>query len=183
MNPHGNDLLLLAGKVLTIMMQAVMAIGAAALALALPVMILFKGDILEGLADGSDLPLDQIPLWPFAGIVLIAITILIALFVFFGKLRAIINTVGAGDPFVPENADRLNMMAWLLLAAQLMVIPLAGLLVPLAAWASQFEDEVKISTDVDGLDLTGILMVIILFILARVFRHGAAMRADLEGTV
>ena len=31
--------------------------------------------------------------------------------------------------------------------------------------------------------LPGILMVIILFILARVFRHGAAMREDLEGTV
>ena len=28
-----------------------------------------------------------------------------------------------------------------------------------------------------------ILLVIILFILARVFRHGASMRADLEGTV
>ena len=29
----------------------------------------------------------------------------------------------------------------------------------------------------------GILLVLILFILARVFRHGAAMREDLEGTV
>ena len=31
--------------------------------------------------------------------------------------------------------------------------------------------------------LSGILMVLVLFILARVFRHGAAMREDLEGTV
>ena len=28
-----------------------------------------------------------------------------------------------------------------------------------------------------------VLMVIVLFILARVFKHGAAMREDLEGTV
>ena len=31
--------------------------------------------------------------------------------------------------------------------------------------------------------MTAWLLVVILFILARVFRHGAAMREDLEGTV
>ena len=34
-----------------------------------------------------------------------------------------------------------------------------------------------------GLDIEGILLALILFILARVFRHGARMRDDLEGTV
>ena len=35
----------------------------------------------------------------------------------------------------------------------------------------------------DGFSLTGILMVLILFILARVFKRGAEMREELEGTV
>jgi len=39
----------------------------------------------------------------------------------------------------------------------------------------------------NGLDthmsLTGLLVGLVLLILARVFRHGAAMREDLEGTV
>lgn len=34
-----------------------------------------------------------------------------------------------------------------------------------------------------GIDASGILLVILLFILARVFRKGTEMREDLEGTV
>ena len=32
-------------------------------------------------------------------------------------------------------------------------------------------------------DFGGLILILTLFILARVFRHGAAMREDLEGTV
>ena len=39
------------------------------------------------------------------------------------------------------------------------------------------------SFDDGGFDMTALLLTVILFILARVFRHGAAMREDLEGTV
>jgi hypothetical protein len=177
-----NDLLLLAGKILTILMQAVMAIGAAALAITLPFVTLFSGDLAEGFADGSKLPVKDIPSLPFAGIILIGLAILAALFVFFGKLRAIIATVGEGDPFVPANADRLDTMAWLMLSAQLLTIPLALLVPYLIEWAESVEI-VTFHGEVGGLDLTGILMVLVLFILARVFRHGAALREDLEGTV
>ncbi len=41
----------------------------------------------------------------------------------------------------------------------------------------------KQSFKFDALDLTEILMVLTLFILARVFRQGAALREDLEGTM
>jgi hypothetical protein len=38
--------------------------------------------------------------------------------------------------------------------------------------------------DVDfGLSFGGVLLALVLFILARVFRKGAEMRAELEGTV
>ena len=112
---------------------------------------------------------------------LIGLAIVAMLFVFFGSLRKIINTVGEGDPFAPANANRLSLMGWLMLGVQLLLIPALGLGLLLAKYADEMEHS-SITIDA-GLDMEGILLVIILFILSRVFRHGAAMREDLEGTV
>ena len=46
---------------------------------------------------------------------------------------------------------------------------------------AQFPHE-ELTADIE-FSLTGVLLALVLFILARVFRHGAAMREDLEGTV
>ncbi|QYU67563.1 DUF2975 domain-containing protein [Leptolyngbya sp. 15MV] len=103
------------------------------------------------------------------------------MFFFFGRLRAIIGTVGEGDPFQPQNAVRLGQMAWLMLGIQLFIL----LAVPLGIELARFSDEaenVRVSGD-SNLDFSGLLLVVVLFILARVFRHGAAMREDLEGTI
>ncbi|MCR2834172.1 DUF2975 domain-containing protein [Parerythrobacter lacustris] len=175
------DPLLLAGKVLTFFMQGAMAIAAVALAIAIPAVLLFSTDfaISAGMEDAS-FP-EGFPIPALVGVMAIGIAIVAALFVFFGKLRNIIGTVGEGDPFVPANADRLNAMAWLLLATQVLLLPAAGLGMLLVEWADEAEGA-EFSVD-GGLDLSGILMVVVLFILARVFRQGAAMREDLEGTV
>jgi hypothetical protein len=81
------------------------------------------------------------------------------------------------------NAQRLTSMAWLLFGVhvayglpQLATINVAR--VTVNGYSSY-----KQSFKFDALDLTGILMVLTLFILARVFRQGAALREDLEGTV
>ena len=182
MNAPRNDLLLLAGKVIAVLLQGFMAFGAATLLVVIPAVMLFRGDIVEGLSDGSGVPVADLPMLPLVGVLVIAFAILAALFVFFGRLRAIINTVGEGDPFAPANAERLNLMAWLLLGAQVLTWPLIAVAIPLVRWADKLEG-VNIQGDLNGLDLTGVLMVLVLFILARVFRHGAQMREDLEGTV
>ena len=165
-----NDPLLLAGKVLTIIMQGFMALAGAILAIMIPVVIFFQDEINTEIATLA-----------IVGLFALAIAAVTMVFVFFGKLRAIIGTVGERDPFVPENADRLSVMAWLLLAVQVLMIPIGGLGLLVAKWADEIE-HTNVTIDA-GLDLTGILMVITLFILARVFKHGAAMREDLEGTV
>ena len=72
-------------------------------------------------------------------------------------------------------------MAWLLLATQVLMIPVAGFGLMVAKWADEVENA-NVTIDA-GLDIEGLLMVIVLFILARVFKHGASMREDLEGTV
>ena len=177
-----SDLLLLAGKVVTVMMQGAMVIGAAALVIALGAIAFFQDTIQADMLADPDFKGVVFPTLTMIGIMLIGLAIVATLFVFFGRLRAIINTVGEGDPFVPVNAERLSLMAWLMLGVQLLVlaaIPLALDLVELAYDLGE-SSHIEVSS---GIDLSGILLVIILFILARVFRHGAAMREDLEGTV
>ena len=181
MREKPNDLLLLAGNVLTIIIQAAMAFVGVVVAILIPI-VLFFGDTInaEIQADQAE-AISAFPAWPMAGLFVLIIGAVALTFLFFGKLRAIIGTVSEQDPFVPGNADRLNAMAWLLLATQLLMIPISAVGLLVAEWAAQIED-----TDFTfdgGFDLTSILMVIILFILARVFKHGAEMRDDLEGTV
>ena len=175
------DPLLSLGKGLTYFMQGVMAIAFAALLVAVPVLIIWQDDIAAELARELGQQAAAFPLWPAVSVLLLAAIAIAMVFVFFGRLRQIIATVGEGDPFVPENAERLTAMAWLLLGVQLLSIPIGGIGLMVARWADEVGHE-DITIDA-GLDITGLLMVVVLFILARVFRHGAAMREDLEGTV
>ena len=181
MKTKGHDPLLLAGTVLTIIMQGLLAFAATALAVALPVILFMQDKINVELHAKYGEAVGTFPALTVAGLLVIGIAVVAAGFVFFGKLRKIIGTVGEGDPFVPENAERLSLMAWLTLGVHILFIPAAALAVFVAKWAESFESA-NLQFD-GGIDLSGILLVVVLFILARVFRHGAEMREDLEGTV
>lgn len=120
------------------------------------------------------------PLWQAmtAIILIMALVMVMAMMAvrWLQKLKLIIDSVSLGDPFAPENAERLRAMGWLTVAIELVSIPVGGI----GEWlASTFKD----ATAEFGLSLGGLLLAMVLFILARVFREGAAMRADLEGTV
>lgn len=176
-----NDPLLKAGQIITVIMQVLMGIAGAALVFAIPVLLFAQDSVNAELREEFGQAAEALPILPVIGVLLLALVVVALVFLFFGKLRHIIATVGEGDPFVPANADRLTAMAWLMLGVQLIGIPIIAIGAIVADWADQFE---KAQFTVDaGIDLTGILMAIVLFILARVFRHGADMRAELEGTV
>jgi hypothetical protein len=94
----------------------------------------------------------------------------------FTRLVAMVMTVRRGDPFVAANAGRLQTIAWILLALQLigMAIGAIGLAISTPAHP----------VDLDaGFSVNGWLAVLLTFILARIFAEGALMRDDLEGTV
>ena len=91
---------------------------------------------------------------------------------FISMLRRIVATVAEGDPFVVENAQRLTRMGWLAVAI--------GVLATGIGIAATLIDGSPEAFDIDGGSL---ILALSLFILARVFRHGAALREDLEGTV
>jgi hypothetical protein len=92
------------------------------------------------------------------------------------RLLAIVDTVRAGDPFVMQNADRLQTIAWALLGLELLHLAAGAV----AAAASSEADPLDIDW---SFSVTGWLAVLLLFVLARVFGHGARMREDLEGTI
>ena len=72
-------------------------------------------------------------------------------------------------------------MAWLTLAIQLMAVPIALV----GSWiehAAEKMGDLSINADAD-ISTNGLLLALVLFILARVFKTGAQMREELEGTV
>jgi hypothetical protein len=91
------------------------------------------------------------------------------------RLKAIVGTVRAGDPFVAANADRLRVIAWCLLGIQVCDLCFGAVSLTLAAGTDALSGWT--------FSLTGWLAVALLFVLARVFAHGTRMRDDLEGTV
>jgi hypothetical protein len=92
------------------------------------------------------------------------------------RLLKMVETVRRGDPFVADNAYRLNAIAWFLLALQLLTIVIGGIGKAIAS------KEFPLHLDA-GFSTSGWLAVILTFVLARVFAEGALMREDLEGTV
>ena len=92
------------------------------------------------------------------------------------ELLAIVDTVRDGDPFVADNARRLQAIAWWVLVGEGL-----RLLVGAIAW-SVTRYVLPLHMHI-GFSLAPWLTVLLLFVLARVFDQGTRMRADLEGTV
>ena len=92
------------------------------------------------------------------------------------RLLAIVETVRNGDPFVADNARRLQAIAWVLLALQLLSLVIGGIGNAISTPAHPLHLDAGFST-------SGWLAVLLTFVLARVFAAGTVMREDLEGTV
>lgn len=181
MSIRPRDPLLTIAKAIIWFFTGVFALAAGLIVFAVPVVVVMQDRILaemrsEGLtADGGTIGAILL--------LLASIAALLALMVWFlVNLRRIVDSVGDGDPFIPVNADRLARMGWIAVAGQVAVIPLGAMAMFLESTIVDARDKVNLDVDY-GLDGGGILLVLVLFILARVFRHGAAMREDLEGTV
>jgi hypothetical protein len=84
--------------------------------------------------------------------------------------------VRAGDPFVAENAQRLQAIAWALLAVQILSMVVGAIGTAISSPAHPIHLDA-------GFSINGWLAVLLTFLLARVFAEGTLMRDDLEGTV
>jgi len=184
MTSFTRDPLLAIAKGLLWFLMGMMVLAAVSCLFASPFLHIFRGEIILQL--GKEVPSVPGPgfIRAATAILTCVIALVAILFHLFRLLKRIVDTVGEGDPFVPENARRLTQMAWLTLAVQVVTLPIGGI----ANWIDEaVGNGPNVHTDIGAVDVgfssNGLLLMLILFILARVFRKGAAMRAELEGTV
>ena len=91
-------------------------------------------------------------------------------------LDAMVESVRAGDPFVAENAVRLQTIAWSLVGLQVLSMAIGAIGRAVSTPAH------PVNLDA-GFSINGWIAVFLTFLLARVFAEGTHMRDDLEGTV
>ena len=177
------DPLLTAARLLLMAFIGVLGVAAVAILLAIPLAIGFQDRIVaeivkKGVETGPEM-IGAILL------VLAGIAVLLAMAVWFlVLLRRIVLSVGIGDPFIPINAERLSRMGWLVLAGQIASIPVGAMVLWISSVVEDSTAQAKADLHSDfGFSFGSLLLMLVLFILARVFRRGTAMREELEGTV
>jgi hypothetical protein len=172
--------LLKAASVLTVLLTALLTLVFVALVLGLAA-LLFAPALLEHLqiprvADG--MPMLQIlaaAMFAVGGGLISIVLVLLAI----RATSGIVDTAIAGDPFVAGNAERLNRIGCLLLgivAVQFLT------LITVAAIAPGGGPHVHINGGSEP-DPVGLLAILLIFVLARIFQHGSQMRDELENTV
>ena len=110
------------------------------------------------------------------GIMVIGILAAPVVHLIYTRLLEIVETVNSGDPFVGENAARLQTIAWAIVGLEIMHV---GVVV-LANGISVQGQQVDIG---DKFSVTPWLTILLLFVLARVFDQGTRMREELAATV
>jgi hypothetical protein len=176
--PHApsGDPLLTATTLLLYLIASLLIIGFGAVLIALPALSIFWDQaVTEILKERPEAQISGL-LPAISGALALALGVIGLAFQFVRKLLQIIRTVGEGDPFVTANASRLEHMAWYTLAIQLIGIVMGGFVYTIS-------QAVKDSELHYGFGFESLITALLLFILARVFRRGAEMRSDLEGTV
>lgn len=176
MTSKPRDPLLIAARFILVFMMGVMAVVAVACVIGALGVLMMHGMVVAELAEHA-IPAEVA--WAIAPLLALVTGAGVLGFFFFRNLYRLVGTVGEGDPFIPENAQRLSQMGWIVVAVHVLAIPL----VAIAAWIAKFADKPETVHFEGGFDLNGILLALILFILARVFREGTRMREELEGTV
>jgi hypothetical protein len=172
------DPLLVVARVITIALLTAAVVVAALLAACLPYAMLEPLRMLSALLGREVTTVPAGTVAALAGVLSLGFLTVAGAAWFLKQQLDIIGSVSAGDPFAPANADRLSRMGWTVLAIQVLAVPL-GLL------EYELQDRLEPDEMIMAFSFAdnGLILALVLFVLARVFRHGAAMREDLEGTV
>jgi hypothetical protein len=137
--------------------------------------------ILIGLLTGASKPLPTFTgklaqMDPKAAMLAVRIGVIGALFggavllFLLRELLRIIDSARIGDPFVPDNARRLRRVGWLLLAFNFCA-------------SSTLSAALSGGITFPFVSFSGVLTVLLVFVLARIFDTGSQMRAELKETV
>lgn len=169
------DPLLSAARVVVGLLMGLFAFVGVVVAIALAAIATVQRDatIARAMDSGGDV---GYPLILLAFVLIIGLMVLS--FLFMRELLRMMRSVEQGDPFQPFNGDRLRRMGWLTVGSQLVLVALAAI-----GMAFDGIRPALMAEDALNAAFGGLVLALVLFILARVFRIGAAMREELEGTV
>ena len=172
-----SDPLLRVTRLLLFIAMVLVALTGAALLAAIPSLWVFGDSIIAAAArHGINFGKNALAAaWVICGL---GFAFMALSYQFLRKLVAIIDSLGEGSPFIPENARRLRTMAWMVLAIQGLTL----LVAPIAVWLQHAIPYGRVHI-VASVSLEGLIAALLLFILARVFDHGIRLEQDVEGTV
>lgn len=119
--------------------------------------------------------LDRVQAWAVVLVRMLTATLFVTgVLVIVSRLREIFATLKAGDPFAPENVTRLRVVAG----------GLAGLeAVRYAVWILGTFLPPQAAPDRPNLSLTAWFSILVVIVLAEVFREGARLRREAELTI
>jgi hypothetical protein len=162
--------------VLRILLWIVLALAAVLAALSVYVYTAGPTDGVMGV------PVDRFDPWYVTAFAFaVSIGALIAALLVVNRLRRIFATLSAGDPFVPENAEHLRVIAIVIAVFEAARLVLSALVVGVFHAAGLREDEaVSMQLEVNILVWFGVLSLVVL---AEVFREGARLRQDQKLTI
>jgi len=173
-----SDPLLGAAKVLIILSQIVMIFAMVMMGIGIGALLTVGYAELAGKVAEAGAP--PYTFWLIVLAMLTGMAILSLAVKFLRELTGIIDSVDQGDPFHPLNAKRLSRMGWISVIGHALILPIMAL----AMWVAPYMEAAHNDSHITGgIDFGMILLTLILFILARVFKRGAEMREELEGTV
>lgn len=181
---ESNDIVLKSTRGLLIFTKWLLVLGTAALTISMPILLFFSDKVTTEMADVFVTPPGTEVVWMIAGIMMMGLIMMLLTLFSINRLRRIVDSVGEGNPFTQINGTRLRGMGVAVFVIQ--VVTFFGSI--LAKTILNTLGEVKPDRDfhmtIDGsISLTGILLVLLLIILARVFDRGAEMKEELEGTI
>lgn len=179
-----NDIVLKSTRGLLILSKWLLMLGVGVLVLALPVILVFHEKIATKMADVFVTPPGSEVVGLIAGIMLLGIILMLLTLFALNRLRKIVDSVSEGNPFTRINGTRLRGMGIAVLAIQFVTF-IGGLLATgLLSMLGEVKPDQDFHMTIDGsISISGILLVLLLIILARIFDHGAEMHEELEGTV
>ncbi len=111
----------------------------------------------------------------FAGLIFIVSAYIGALIVVLNRLRRVFETLIVGDPFRPQNVARLRVVGFALIGLEVL-----GYIVH---WVTDMLFPGRQPGFSLSVNLTGWFAILVVFVLAEVFREGARLRQDADLTI
>jgi len=168
-------------KVILDVFRWVLLISTATVAIAMIVVLLlsFKPELLSDAINLDGVHIKGVWLGPIAAATLLAADLYLAgALVIVGRLRRIFQTLVIGDPFHPDNVRRLHTIGIALAALELGRYAFAVVV-------RMFAHDLGLTKlpSGGGVNLTTWFSVLVIVVLAEVFREGARLRGEAELTI